>query len=226
MFEFLFKRSGDKAGAVPAEQAEQKGQPDQSPAAQPSQRALQAERIPALAGDEVAAADFILSSAFSELRLAAAEFIHSREQLERVHAAIRNTDRRVAKLLQARLDAIRHHQAELERAHACIAQANALAGDDKLSPNQVAELDRRWSVIAAPELSAGFDEVRARLGQRLEAQVALQRAMIDRLNALRRLDVSSVPAADLADPAGATGAGPGRSAGRAGARVTAAQPGQ
>ena len=198
MFEFLFKRSGDKAGAVPAEQAEQKGQPDQSPAAQPSQRALQAERIPALAGDEVAAADFILSSAFSELRLAAAEFIHSREQLERVHAAIRNTDRRVAKLLQARLDAIRHHQAELERAHACIAQANALAGDDKLSPNQVAELDRRWSVIAAPELSAGFDEVRARLGQRLEAQVALQRAMIDRLNALRRLDVSSVPAADLA----------------------------
>lgn len=199
MFEFLFKRSGDKAGAAPAEQAEQKGQPDQSPdSGQPSQRALQAEKIPALAGDEVAAADFILNSEFSELRLAAAEFVHSREQLERVHAAIRNTDRRVAKLMQSRLDAIRHHQAELERGRACIGQANALAADDKLSPNQVAELDRRWSVIAAPELSPEFDEVRARLGQRLEAQVALQRAMIDRLGALRQLAASSLPAPELA----------------------------
>ena len=199
MFEFLFKRSGEKAGAAPAEQAEQKGQPDQSPdTGQPSQRAQQAEKIPALAGDEVAAADFILNSEFSELRLAAAEFVHSREQLERVHAAIRNTDRRVAKLMQSRLDAIRHHQAELERGRACIGQANALAADDKLSPNQVAELDRRWSVIAAPELVPEFDEVRARLGQRLEAQVALQRAMIDRLGALRQLAASSLPAPELA----------------------------
>ncbi|NML59756.1 DUF349 domain-containing protein [Massilia sp. RP-1-19] len=201
MFEFLFKRSGDKAGAAPAEQAEQKGgRPDPSSSAQhASQRALQAESIAALAGDELAAADFILSSEFAELRLAAAEFVHSREQLDRVHAAIRNTDRRVAKLMQSRLDAIRHHHAELERARACIAQANGLAADEKLSPNQVAELDRRWSVIAAPEVAAEFDKVRARLGQRLETQVALQRAMIDRLNALRRLGASGLPAAELGE---------------------------
>ena len=203
MFEFLFKRSGDKAGAAPAEQAEQKGgsrdQRDQSPQPQqPSARALQAERVAALAGDEVAAADFILSSEFSELRLAAAEFVHSREQLERVHAAMRNTDRRVAKLMQSRLDAIRHHQAELERARVCIAHASTLAADDKLSPNQVAELDRRWSVISAAELNPEFDAIRTRLGQRLEAQVALQRAMIDRLNSVRELGVSSLPAGELA----------------------------
>ncbi|HEY0491293.1 MAG TPA: DUF349 domain-containing protein [Telluria sp.] len=199
MFEFLFKRSGDKAGVAPAGQAEQKGQQDPSPSGQqPSQRALQAERIPALAGDEVAAADFILNSEFSELRLAAAEYVHSREQLERVHSAIRNTDRRVAKLMQSRLDAIRHHQAEVARGQACIDQANALAADDKLSPNQVADLDRRWAVIAAPELKPEFDRVRARLGERLEAQVTLQRAMIDRLNALRQLGASGLPAAELA----------------------------
>ena len=201
MFEFLFKRSGDKAGAAPAEQTEQKGdQRDPSPQTQQSSaRAVQAERVATLAGDEVAAADFILSSEFSELRLAAAEFVRSREQLERVHAAIRNTDRRVAKLMQSRLDALRHHQAELERGRACIAHANTLAADDKLSPNQVAELDRRWSVIAAPELNPEFDAVRTRLGQRLEAQVVLQRAMIDRLNALRELGASSLPAAELAE---------------------------
>ena len=202
MFEFLFKRSGDKAGVAPAEQAELKGGPreqhDPSQPPQPSARAAQAERLAALAGDEAAVADFILSSEFSELRLAAAEMIHSREQLERVHAAIRNTDRRVAKLLQSRLDAIRHHQAELERARACIAQATTLAADEKLSPNQVAELDRRWSVIAAPELSGEFNDVRSRLGERLEAQVVLQRAMIDRLNALRALGASSTSVAEMA----------------------------
>ena len=198
MFEFLFKRSGDKAGVAPAGQAEQKGQPDPSPSGQqPSQRALQAEKIPTLAGDEIAAADFVLNSEFSELRLAAAEYVHSREQLERVHAAIRNTDRRVAKLMQSRLDAIRHHQAEVARGQACIDQANALAADEKPSPNQVAELDRRWSVIAAPELKPEFDRVRARLGERLAAQVTLQRAMIDRLSALRQLGASGLPAAEL-----------------------------
>ena len=202
MFEFLFKRSGDKPDAAHAKQNAQglSGPgPVDPPAAgqQASQRAEQAGKVAALAGDEAAAADFILACDYSELRLAAAEFIHSREQLERVHAGIRNTDRRVAKLMQSRLDAIRHHEAELARGQACIEQAGVLAADEKLSPNHVAELDRRWSVVSAPELAPAYDEVRARLGARLEAQVTLQRAMIDRLAALRALDGSGLPAADI-----------------------------
>ncbi|MGZ8293616.1 MAG: DUF349 domain-containing protein, partial [Telluria sp.] len=200
MFEFLFKRSGDKPGAAPAGQPGQKPPADSRDAArEPSQRDRQAELVPALANDELAASDFVLKSEYAELRLAAAEFIHSREQLERVHAAIRNTDRRVAKLLQARLDAIRHLQAEVERGQACIVQAHALAADEKLSPNQVADLDRRWSVISAPGLAGEFTQVRARLAARLEAQVTLQRAMIDRLGALRQLETVGLPAAELAE---------------------------
>ncbi len=194
MFEFLFKRPGDKPDETPAGQA---AQPDPAAAPAGSQRALQAEKVKELAGDEAAAVEFILHSEFSELRLAAAEFVHTPAQLERVHAAIRNTDRRVAKLMQSRLDAIRHHQAELQRAQACIDQAGQLLKDEVLTPNHVAELDRRWSVIAAPELAPEFDAVRSALAQRLEAQVVLQRGVIDSVAALRKLAAGGLPAAEL-----------------------------
>lgn len=194
MFEFLFKRPGDKPDGTPAEQA---ARPDPAAAPAGAQRALQAEQVKALAGDEAAAVEFILHSEFSELRLAAAELVHSPAQLERVHAAIRNTDRRVAKLMQSRLDAIRHHQSELQRGQACIDQAEQLLRDEKLTPNHVAELDRRWSVIAAPELVPQFDAARGALAQRLEAQVVLQRGVIDSLAALRKLGASGLPAAEV-----------------------------
>jgi hypothetical protein len=154
-----------------------------------------------LGGDEAAAVEFILQCEFSELRLTAAEVVHSPEALERVHTAMRNTDRRVAKLMQSRLDAHRHHEAEHKRAQAALEQARALLKDELLTPNHVADLDRKWAVIAAPDLNDEFQAVRAELGKRLEAQVQLQRAMIDRLAALRQLSAgagASLSAAELA----------------------------
>src|SRR5690349_1591678 len=128
MFEFLFKRPGDnKAGDKPAGQ---ETQPEQAAsagagpkgsgstgagAAAAPQRARQAEKLGQIQGNEDAAVEFILQCEFSELRLAAAECVHRPELLERVHAAMRNTDRRVAKLMQARLDAHRHHESERRR---------------------------------------------------------------------------------------------------------------
>ncbi|SHG59953.1 DUF349 domain-containing protein [Massilia sp. CF038] len=197
MFEFLFKRPGDKPADSPAGQtAPADGGKPASPTA--AAREQQAQQVAGLRGDEAGAADFILQCDFSELRLAAAEFVHSRAQLERVHAGVRNTDRRVAKLMQARLDAIRHHEAELERGQACIAQAETLLRDERLTPNLVADLDHAWAVIKAPELASQFEALRAQLGQRLEAQVVLQRAMIDRLGQIRALAGSALPAADIA----------------------------
>jgi len=208
MFEFLFKRPGDnKPGDKPAGQG---AQPDASAtgaganAASPAAaaRAQQAERLSRVQGDEAAAVEFILQCEFSELRLTAAEFVHSPEALERVHAAMRNTDRRVAKLMQSRLDAHRHREAERRRARTALEQAEALLKDALLTPNHVADLDRKWAVIAAPELQDDFQRVRAALGARLEAQVQLQRAMIDRLAALRQLAAGvasgALPAAELA----------------------------
>lgn len=198
MFEFLFKRPGDnKAGDPPAGQDAQAAQPAGPAAAAGSQREAQAEKLRQIDGDENAAVEFILQSEFSELRLAAAEAVHSPAQLERVYTAMRNTDRRVAKLVHGRLEALRHHEAELQRGRTALGLAEALLKDELLTPNHVAELDRKWSVISAPELADAFHGVRAQLAQRLEAQVALQRAMIDRLAALRQLETSGLSAAGL-----------------------------
>ncbi|KFC74888.1 DUF349 domain-containing protein [Massilia sp. LC238] len=210
MFEFLFKRqggdkpagaSGEKPGSVPATTSPSapSGGPKGADAGAPTPREQQAEQLKHLNGDEETAVAFILSSEFSELRLTAAELVHSRPQLERVHAAMRNTDRRVAKLMQSRLDAIRHHDAELRRGQEALAHARALLGDELLTPNHVAELDRKWAVITAPELAPEFDAVRAELGKRLEDQVQLQRAMIDRLAALRQLEPGVLEAAAFAE---------------------------
>jgi hypothetical protein len=201
MFEFLFKRPGDnKPGDKPAGQKPQPEQaaPTGSGSASAPQRALQAEKLSQVQGDEAAAVEFILQCEFSELRLSAAEFVHSPELLERVHTAMRNTDRRVAKLMQSRLDAHRHREAEHRRGEVMLEQARSLLKDELLTPNHVADLDRKWTVISAPALQEEFAQVRAALGQRLEAQVVLQRAMIDRLASLRRLPAEPLPAAGLA----------------------------
>jgi hypothetical protein len=200
MFEFLFKRPGDKPGDKPAGQ---EPQPEHaatggSGSATTPQRALQGEKLSQIRGDEAAAVEFILQCEFSELRLAAAEFVHSPEPLERVHTAMRNTDRRVAKLMQSRLDAHRHREAERRRGETTLEQARSLLREALLTPNHVADLDRKWSVISAPELQEEFGAVRTALGQRLEAQVQLQRSMIDRLASLRRLPAEAVSAAELA----------------------------
>ena len=210
MFEFLFKRqggdkpagaSGEKPGSAPAATGPSApaGGPRGADAGAPTPREQQAEQLKHLNGDEETAVAFILSSEFSELRLAAAELVHSRPQLERVHAAMRNTDRRVAKLMQSRLDAIRHHDAELRRGQEALAHAKGLLGDELLTPNHVAELDRKWALITAPELAPEFDAVRAELGKRLEDQVQLQRAMIDRLAALRQLESGGLEPAAFAE---------------------------
>ena len=197
-------KANNKAKATAAAAAEQAAnqaaaQAAEARAAVASARERQSAQLKALGSDEAAAAEFILQSPFSELRLAAAELLHGREHLERVYGAMRNVDRRVAKLVHGRLDAIRHHEAEVHRGEDTLAQARAMLGDVLLTPNHVGELDRKWSVIRAPELAADFEAVRARLGARLEAQVQLQRAMIDRLAALRQLDGQGLDAAALGE---------------------------
>ena len=183
MFDFLFKRSAGKpsepqAQGAPANVVEQAA----------SRRAEQIALAKTLAGNEAGAVEFILQSEFADVRLAAAEHIHSQAMLEQVQQSMRNTDRRVAKLMQSRLDVIRFERAEQQRAQLSIDSAQRLLAEHQLSPNQVAEIDRQWQVIKAPPaLAEQFSAVRVGLGQRLEAQVSLQRAVIDAVAGLRKL---------------------------------------
>ncbi|WP_395399927.1 hypothetical protein ACHMW6_22045 [Pseudoduganella sp. UC29_106] len=160
MFEFLFKRPGEKGADTQADAPAQNGQDaagNGAPNGAADRRSAQAELARSLAGNEETAVELILNSEFADVRLAAAEHVHSQPALEKVQQAMRNTDRRVAKLMQGRIDAIRHQQAEQRQADACIAQAQRLLQDEKLTPNQVADLDRQWKVIAAaPDPAAQF----------------------------------------------------------------------
>ena len=193
MFDFLFKRATETS-AVPTAPAASPEQ-DAATAATASRRDEQTQRAAALNGNEAAAVALILESEFAGVRLSAAEHVQSRAALEQVLSAVRNTDRRVAKLMQGRLDAIRYQQTEQKKAQVCLDMAQRLLADEKLTPNQVAELDRQWLVVAdVPTLAADYAAARAALAARLEAQVNLQRSIIDAMAAVRKLPQAGLPA--------------------------------
>jgi hypothetical protein len=195
MFEFIFKRTNDPtADQQAADAASGQGAGTAASAASASRRDEQAQLAATLAGNEAAAVELILHSEFAGVRLAAAEHVQSQPFLEQVQQAMRNTDRRVAKLMQGRLEAIRYRQAEQLKAQACLDLANKLLQDEKLTPNQVAELDRQWKITApVPSLAEPYALARAALAARLETQVNLQRTIIDAMAAVRQLPSAGLP---------------------------------
>ena len=193
MFDFLFKRSARKPAAPQPPTVAPKPEAAQVPAKQVALAAAEA-----LNGAEATAVEFILKCEFADARLKAAEHVVSAPMLEQVLQAMRNADRRVAKLMQARLDALQQQALAQQQAQACVEDALRLAQEPQLMPNQVADLDRAWQAIGMPPASASsaFDGARTALRQRLELQAALQRAIIDVLARLRQTRAS----ADLTAP--------------------------
>lgn len=147
------------------------------------------EQAIAVAHDEAAAAAFILECDYPDARRQAAQHLHSRAHLAQVLQAVRNTDRRVAKLMQQRLEALDQAEAREARALQAIEQAERLAAAPQLVVSQVSELDHAWrSVGDAPaSLRERFDASRERLRQRLQAQTDLQRGLLDASAELARL---------------------------------------
>src|SRR5713101_2729647 len=72
---------------------------------------------------------------------------NAKAALERVLQAMRNTDRRVAKVMQARLDALQQQAVREQKAQQCVEHAQRLVQDPQLLPNQVADLDRAWQAV-------------------------------------------------------------------------------
>jgi hypothetical protein len=187
MFRFLFKRAPKREPVVPAT-PEKPAAPDRAELQRQARDAAMA-RADALAGDESAAVAFILECEHADARLKAAQQLQRKEHLEKVRDAMRNTDRRVAKLMQQRLEQQSRAQALADKAAAAAAQAERLAAAPQLMLNQVAELDHAWAALAdVPEAPRqAFEASRARLAQRLQAQAALQRAVLDAVAELGRL---------------------------------------
>jgi len=156
-----------------------------------------------LAGDEAAAVVFILQCGFADARLRAAEHVHTRSMLEEVLQPMRKLDRRVAKLMQTRIDAIAKQEMISRLAQDCISEAQRLLQDMPLVPNRVADMDRNWRSIgevSEPHRSI-FDSLRNNIDARLTAQTALQRAVINALDAVRKLnaEADNLPLTQLAE---------------------------
>ena len=198
MFRFLFKRASkrDPVAEPVAAKTEQADRAEQQ--RQARQAAL--EQAIALAHDEAAATAFILQCEYPDARRQAAQHLHSRPCLEQVAQAMRNTDRRVAKLMQQRLDALDQAEARAALALQAVTEAERLVEAPQLMVNQVTELDHAWRKVgdAPAPLRERFDASRERLRQRLQAQTDLQRALLDAGADLDRLhaDVGQLPAAE------------------------------
>ncbi|MFT5535210.1 MAG: exonuclease SbcC [Burkholderiaceae bacterium] len=188
MFDFLFKRK-PKTPPTPVVIAAP------APVAPTAAREAAITAARALQHDEAASVAFLVACEFADARLLAAQAVHSVPALQQVLAAMRNTDRRVAKLMQTRLDQLDAQRKLLALATSCIADADRLATGAALTPNQVSELDRRWQALKlVPETEQqAFATIRATLGNRLAAQATLQRAVIDTLAQLRALPGEQTP---------------------------------
>jgi len=186
MLDYIFRRdsktpSSDDAAALSAD-AEQ---------LVPDESAKLAALLVAdgLAGDEAGAVAFILQCGFADARLRAAEHVHTRSMLEQVLQPMRKLDRRVAKLMQTRIDAIAKQEMIAKLAQDCIGEAHRLLQEMPLAPNRVADMDSSWRSIGEVEETqrSTFDSLRIEIDARLTAQTSLQRTVIDALDAVRKL---------------------------------------
>lgn len=171
-----------------------------APVPEPKQVAL--ARAAALDGDESAAVAFILECDCADARALAAQHVQSAPMLEQVLREMHKTDRRVARLMRQRLDALARRQRSAQQAEACLEAARQLLQEPQLRPNQAAALERDWQSIAAPTEAqlAQYQPLRAALEARLLAQTALQRSALDTLAHLRQLQ-QTIAAADPLPPA-------------------------
>lgn len=168
----------------------------------PPERKLALEQAQNLQ-DETQAAEFLLSCPWPDARLKAAALVQSRPLLEHVLSALRNSDRRVEKLLQQRLELLAKREAASASAQQAIEHARSLVDSAALLVNQVADLDREWGQVgpAPEELVSTYTQLRDRLGERLSEQMKLQQSVREVSKRLEQLADDARPGGRMPPPA-------------------------
>lgn len=151
-------------------------------------RAATLAQIAQAGNDEPALIALLLACDFADGRFKAAQMVHSQSGLEQVHAAMRNIDKRVTKLMQNRLDLIAQASQQEQQAQRCIAQVSSLLEQASLISNQVTDLDKlraACSAFPAAHLEQ-YNQLRLALENKLLTQTALQRRLLDLLAQLNQ----------------------------------------
>lgn len=145
------------------------------------ERLLFFKKIEGLVHDESALVNLVIHCDFAEGRLQAAQHVYSKLGLETIKNALRNTDKRVVKLMQSRIDSIQKNEQEHQFASACITNAEQLLKQDHLVLNQVIDLDKQVATLKnfPDNLATQFAQLRQQLAQQLEVQQNLQRKLLN-----------------------------------------------
>lgn len=153
-------------------------------------RAATLAKIQQSAQDEAVSIALLLVCDFADGRYQAAQAVHSQAGLEQVRAALLNIDKRVVKLMQARLDLIAQAGRQETLAQLCLQQAGVLLSQPHLLLNQVVDLDQqRLGVSAFPaDLLPKFEQLRSEIDAKLQAQTNLQRRVLDLIAQLNNDD--------------------------------------
>jgi exonuclease SbcC len=148
------------------------------------------QKIDAAANNESALIDLLTQCDFADGRFHAAQKITSQSGMEMVLPAMRRLDKRVAKLLQARLDEISQQEQNELAAQACIDAAERLLQQTIILSNQVVDLDKQYAQLKSlsPELIAQFQKKRQILAQGLDQQIQLQQRLLGLLQAFDAVD--------------------------------------
>lgn len=151
------------------------------------------QKIAAAANNETTSIELLLACDFADGRFQAAQAVHTAAGLEKLKLAMRNTDKRVAKLMQTRLDEIHRTEQGLAAAENWFAQVEGLLAQEVVLSNQVSDLEKLGTqIVAFPSSQQSlFDEKRLELAQRLALQASLQRELLDLVQAIDAVEDQS-----------------------------------
>jgi len=124
-------------------------------------------------GDQALLTELALAAAHAPVRLAAAECVTDAAALRRLADKAQERDRGVARLAKQRVEAIDRRAANVEKADALLAQAEALVEQPGAIVMAAVELERRWKALAIDDAERGARWAAA--GQALQARFDRER---------------------------------------------------
>lgn len=125
---------------------------------------------------------------FADGRFLAAQHLSSPASLERALQITRNIDKRTAKLMQSRLEQIHQQEQIAQSVQKCLEKADSLLEQSVILANQLIDLDKQFTSITtqsgsatnliSDDISKSFNAKRDAIQQRLNAQLDLQRQLL------------------------------------------------
>nr|WP_315475804.1 DUF349 domain-containing protein [uncultured Undibacterium sp.] len=154
------------------------------------ERHLFLKKVEAAANDETQLIELLGQCDFADGRFQVAQKIVSQSGMVKVLPAMRKLDKRVAKLLQTRLDEISEKAQNDLAARACVAAADSLLQQTVILSNQLVDLDKQYALVKSISemVNVQFQEKRQLLTKRLGQQIQLQQRILTLMKEIEQVE--------------------------------------